>query len=128
MYYFPDIHLYSNTFSDKKSTILTWQRYCNIACKQLIMYNSEREVEKLCFSIRQNLKASIDRQVPFTHLVGSYNISLEFINNNELVLQAKRTGSGSYNYRMALSKAICDYYDIEKSVASLILQYDSAVA
>ena len=92
------------------------------------MYNSEREVEKLCFSIRQNLKASIDRQVPFTHLAGSYHISLEFINNNELVLQATQTGSGSYNYRMALSKAICDYYDIEKSVASLILQYDSAVA
>lgn len=92
------------------------------------MYNSEREVEKLCFSIRQNLKASIDTQVPFTHLVGAYNISLEFINNNDLVLQAKRNGSGNYNYRMALSKAISDYYDIEKSVASLILQYDTAVA
>jgi hypothetical protein len=92
------------------------------------MYNSEREVEKLCFSIRQNLKASIDRKMPFTHLAGSYNISLEFISNNELVLQAKRTDDDDFNYRMALSKVICDYYDIEKSVAALILQYDSAVA
>ncbi|SEA45821.1 hypothetical protein [Pedobacter hartonius] len=92
------------------------------------MYNSEREVEKLCFSIRQNLKASIDRQVPFTHLAGSYNISLEFINNNDLVLQARRTDDDHFNFRLALSKAISDYYDIEKSVASLILQYGSAVA
>jgi hypothetical protein len=74
------------------------------------------------------LKASIERQVPFRHLAGSYHISLEFINNNDLVLLAQQTGSGDFNYRMALNKAISDYYDIEKSVASLILQYDSAVA
>ena len=93
----------------------------------VIMYNSEREVEQLCFSIRQNLKASIDRMVPFTHLAGSYHISLEFISNNDLILQATSTGNGDY-YRKALSKAISDYYDIEKSVASLILQYNTDVA
>lgn len=92
------------------------------------MYDSEREVERLCFSIRQNLKASIDGELPFTHLAGPYHISLQFISHKEVVLEAKRTDSDNPNFRLAMNKAICDYYDIEKNVASLILQYNSAVA
>lgn len=91
------------------------------------MYNSDKEVEQVCFSIRQNLKASLDRHATFTHLVGLYNISLEYINNMDLMLQAKRLDDeNALNYKLPLSTAISDYYDIEKSVATLIYQYECA--
>ena len=93
----------------------------------LTLSNSDKEVEQLCFSIRQSLKASLDRHATFTHLVGLYNISLEYINNMDLMLQARRMDNeNELNYKAPLNTAICDYYDIEKSVATLIYQYKSA--
>lgn len=87
------------------------------------MYNSDKEVEKLCFSIRQNLKASLDMQNTFTYLAGLYRISLQSVSTKDLVLQATRNDDEALNYQLPLSKAINDYYDIEKSVAMLIYQY-----
>lgn len=88
------------------------------------MYNSDKEVEKLCFSIRQNLKASLAMQNTFTYLAGLYRISLESVSTKDLVLQATRNDDDhALNFKLPLSKAINDYYDIEKSVATLIYQY-----
>lgn len=93
------------------------------------MYNSDKEVEQLCFSIRQNLKSSLDMEATFTYLVGLYNISLEFVSKKDLVLHVtKNTDTAVPDYELPLSKAIYDYYDIEKSIATLIYQYHTISA
>jgi translation elongation factor EF-4 len=90
------------------------------------MYNSDKEVEKLCFSIRQTLKSSLDTEATFIYPVGFYNISLEFVNQKDLVLQVtKNNDRKETDYKLPLSKAIYDYYDIEKSIATLIYQYNT---
>lgn len=90
-------------------------------------YNTDREIEQLCFSIRQDLKASIDSHATFSRVVGTHNISLEFISTRDLVLQVKPAGQEhSVDEKLPLSQAINDYYDIEKSVATVIYRYQCA--
>lgn len=93
----------------------------------MLYYNTDREIEQLCFSIREDLKASLDSQATFSRMIGTHSISLEFITTKDLVLQVKTAGQeNNWDEKLPLSKAINDYYDIEKSVATVMYRYQCA--